>query len=76
MTFKVSGLCVREGAKGRVRPGPRKVLEESQSEAERADFPQSGQKCPSGDGESKCLHPWLAWLLRDCEHEDNDAEMG
>ena len=74
--FKFLGFAFREGAKGRVCPSPRKVLEESQSKAERADFPQSGQKCPSGDAESKGLHPGLAWLLRDCEHEDNNAEMG
>ena len=25
---------------------------------------------------SKGLHPGLAWLLRNCEYEDNDAKMG
>ena len=25
---------------------------------------------------SKGLHPGLAWLLRDCKYEDNDAKMG
>ena len=54
----------------------RKVLEESQSQAERTDFPQSGQKCPGRDAEGKGLHPRLAGLLRDSEHEDDDAKMG
>lgn len=53
-----------------------KVLEESQGQAERTDFPQPGQKCPGRDAEDKSLHPGLAGLLRDSEHENNHAGMG
>ena len=74
--FQVSGLCVREGKEWSLHSSTRKDLEESQSQIERTDFPQSGQKCPEGDGKRKGLHPWMAGLLRDSEHEDNDARMG
>ena len=57
-------------------PRPREVLEESEAEAERADFPQSGQKRPQGDGERKDFHPRMAWLLRNCKHKDDHAGMG
>ena len=53
-----------------------KVLEESQGQAERTDFPQSGQKCPGRDAEGKGLHPGLAGLLRDSKHENNNGQMG
>ncbi len=44
---------------------------------ERTDFPQSGQqKCPESDGKSNGLHPRLVGLLRDCKHEDDNAELG
>ena len=59
-----------------IHPCPRKVLEGSQSQAERADFPEPGQKCPSRDAEGKSLHTGLAGLLRNCKHKDNHAELG
>ena len=37
---------------------------------------QSGQKCSTGDGKRKSLHPRLAGLLLDCEHEEHDAKVG
>ena len=56
--------------------GTRKVFEESQSQAERTDFPQLWQKCPKGNREHKGLHSRLAGLLWDSEHENNNARMG
>lgn len=55
---------------------PCKVLEESKSKAQRADFPQSGQKRSCGNAERKGLHPWMAWLLRNCKHERYDGGLG
>ena len=52
------------------------TVEESQSEAERTDFPLIRQKCPGRDAECKGLHPGLAGLLRDWKHKDNNAKMG
>ncbi len=74
--FEVSGLCAWEGKEWSDHSSTRKVLEESQSQSKRTDFPQSGQKCPESDGERKSLHPGMAGLLRDSKHEDNDAKMG
>ena len=54
----------------------RKVLEESQGQTERTDFPQSGQECPKGDGKRKGLHPGMAGLHRDSEHEDDNGRLG
>ena len=67
---------MREGQEWHLHSSTHKVLEESQSQAERADFPQPGQKCPGRDAEGKGLHPGRAGLLRDSEHEDNHAGMG
>lgn len=41
-------------------PSTRNVSEESQGQIESADFPQSGQKYPEGDGERESLHPGMA----------------
>ena len=59
-----------------VHSGPCKVSEESKAEAERTDFPQSGQKRPQGDGERKGLYPRMAWLFLHCEYAYNNAKMG
>ena len=40
------------------------------------NIPQSGQKCPESDGKRKSLHPGMAGLLRDSQHEDDNATMG
>lgn len=72
LSLKSKGLL----SQWHIHSGARKVLEESQGQAERTDFPQPGQKCPGRDAEGKGLHPGLAGLLRDCEHEDNHAGMG
>lgn len=53
-----------------------KLVKEIQDQAERTDFPQSGQKCPESDGERESPHPGMAGLLRDSEHEDDDETMG
>lgn len=49
---------------------------EVKAEAERTDFPQSGQKRPCGNAEHKGLHTRMAWLLRNCKHEKYDGRLG
>ena len=57
-------------------PRPCKVLEESQTKAERTDLSQSGQKCPRGDVQGKGVHTRMAWLLPHCEYAKHNEEMG
>ena len=61
--FKFLGFALGKGKNGGLHSSAHKVLEESQGQAERTDFPQSGQKCPGRDAEGKGLRPgWLGYL--------------
>ena len=53
-----------------------KVSEESKAEAERTDFPQSGQKRPQSNVQRKSIHSRMAWLLWNREYAKHDEELG
>ena len=40
------------------------------------DFPFSGQKRPHGNAQGKGEHPRVAWLLRNCKHEEHAQKLG
>ena len=74
--FKISGLCTREGEEWSIHSSPCKVPQESKAEAQRIDFPQSGQKRPSGDVQGKSIHPRMAWLLLHSEYAKHYEKLG
>ena len=37
---------------------------------------QLGEECPQGDVERKDIHPWIAGLLGDIEHNTNNVKVG
>ena len=59
----------------RFRLCPCEVLEESKAEAQRADFPQSGQKRPRGHVQGKSVYPRMACLLLHSEHAKHNEKL-